>query len=44
MKLLGKRTRKGEEGAINLVPEEGQILQTLLLLAFPSQSLHFCLG
>ena len=26
MKLLGKRTRKGEEGSIKLIPEEGELL------------------
>jgi len=25
MKLLGKRARKGDEGSIKLVPEEGEI-------------------
>ena len=42
MKLLGKRARKGDEGAIKLVPEEGE--HGLCSPSFLPYLLCFCLS
>lgn len=38
MKLLGKRARKGDEGSIKLVPEEGKCIGPNLLSSSPTYS------